>query len=172
MKTLASRKRLLVSACVISLLVLSAALYSEAVDAAAVFDFNTPVEWNAFRASMELVGIEHFNLEVHDVVALTGMIALLLCSILPRAIIPTWGLIGYSAAYFATGGFLGLVAIAFRWFLAPIDGEFFQDRTVSFLAHGVWGYTLVILVIHRLAVRTKTAEQDGAQEAPKALRVL
>lgn len=172
MKTLVSRKRLLVSACVISILVLSAALCSEAVDAAAAFDFNTPVEWNAFRSSMELVGIEHFNLEVLDVVALTGMIALLLCSLLSRAIIPTWGLICYSVAYFAIGGFLGLVAIAFGWFLAPIDGEFFQDRTVSFLAHGVWGYTLVILNIYRLAAKAKPAEQGGAQEAPKAFRVL
>jgi cytochrome b561 len=162
MKTLARRKRLLVFGCMISLLVLSAALYSEAVDAAAAFDFNTPVEWNAFRASMELVGIEHFNLEAHDVVALAGMIAILLWAISTRANMPTWGLIGYSAVYFATGGLLGLVAIAFGWFLAPIDGEFFQDRTASFLAHGVWGYTLVMLIILRLAVRTKTAEQLGA----------
>ena len=146
---------LLTFGCVISLIVLCAALYSEAVDAVAAFDFNTLVEWSEFRASMEFVEFKHFNLEAHDVLALVGMTVILLSAVFIRADIPRWGLIGYSVAYFAAGGFVGPLMIAFGGFLVPIDGEFFQDRHASLFAHGVWGYTLIILVFHQVIVRTK-----------------
>ena len=107
MNTFVKRRCLLASGCVCSLLALCAALYSEAVDAVAAFDFNTPVEWKEFRASMGLVEFKHFNLETLDVLALLGMSAFLLITILTRADVPRWVLIGYSVAYFAAGGFVG-----------------------------------------------------------------
>ena len=94
------------------------------------------------------------------------MTVILFSALFIKADIPRWGLIGYSVAYFAAGGFVGPLMIAFGGFLAPIDGEFFQDRHASLLAHGVWGYTLIILVLHQLIVRTKEAHGVSGKAEP------
>jgi hypothetical protein len=145
--------------CIISLLLLSVALYSQAVAEATIFDFNTPIEWNQFHSAMSLVEIKHFKFKAHDVVAIIGIIALLTCSIATRTYVSTWALLIYSFAYIVIGGFMGLITIAFGWFLYPIDGEFFSDGAANYLGHSFWGYMLIILVIHRLAVRIRLAEQ-------------
>lgn len=152
----------IVVGCIVSLLLLSVALYSEAVDRAVSFDFNTPIEWSQFHSSMSLVEIRHFKFNAHDIVAVMGILAMLAYSIVSRSALPTWTLLIYSVAYLAIGGFLGLIAIAFGGFFSPIDGEFFQDGIANYLGHGFWAYMLVILVIHKLATKIqKYSEQDA-----------
>jgi hypothetical protein len=162
--SLRNERFLAVAGSMLSLAALCLALYLEAVSLAGAFDFSTPVTWGDITSSCGLVRLRHIKPVITDWVALAGMVGVLLRVLVFRRGGSNGMLIAYFTLFMATGGFVGLIAIFFGWFGAPIDGEFFQDGTPTFLAHGIWAMMLLGWMVNRLLAKFEHSGQAGVPD--------
>ena len=146
-----------------SLLLYVFALLSEAAYEPGGIGFNEELTWSRMIDADRATRLRHImGLDVIPlgIVAIAGMIAAIAFAFINGRRIPTSAVAVYAGILLVSGGWMGLLALAFVPF-DTMDGEFLAEGLARITACGPWTALVLACLGHRLFARKRITEPSA-----------